>query len=310
MTLNESPADKTSGIRNMDLSSLATGMTDITNAIVNTIPALMTDLNALQTQINTANTAASIPDLTISPNTATNAEKDEALADYKTELTAISAAIQAEKDLLLAINNTCTTLLTNIVSLNDTAVRTNVTALTFQPKYEQLLTNFTVLETQMKQALNNTLPAFKSSVLKFVAGLEGDINVALNCRIIAVDLDAIENAVCGDTLSALDAVWLAMIYLGMLSMLSMPIVIWSANVLYPLDRNQIHDAELIPSDEDQAVPFFLLLCFIKQKLTNCFQIRNTPPKILRRRLPWRTVFSALELPTSKDVHPKNQVLVV
>ena len=40
--------------------------------------------------------------------------------------------------------------------------------------------------------------------------------------------------------SALDAVWLACIFLAIISTFSMPLLVWGSNVLYPLGYTQVH----------------------------------------------------------------------
>jgi hypothetical protein len=40
----------------------------------------------------------------------------------------------------------------------------------------------------------------------------------------------------------LDAVWLACIFLAIISTFSMPLIVWGSNVLYPLGYTQVHSS--------------------------------------------------------------------
>jgi hypothetical protein len=80
--------------------------------------------------------------------------------------------------------------------------------------------------------LTNVIPVVKANIASSLANIEDQLYSETTCYQLGSQFNNFQNALCVKLLSSIDSLWLSFFFIGIFGAISMPAIIWAANVVF------------------------------------------------------------------------------
>ncbi|KAH6583806.1 hypothetical protein BASA60_001254 [Batrachochytrium salamandrivorans] len=241
---SNNPSSKLTNVNSIDLSAF--NISTLDSARNNSIPALKNNLLNLDSNLNTlynqasASTTYNTIRLYLSFSPASPAPSDsEAVAcnnDFLTRVADIRSNIQSIAGVngyLDQLNTSAIDLETKIVTLNGTATTLLSFTKSLPSLYNASIDSLRYFAGNATANLTVSIPIVKNNMIAFTASEQSYVMNSFPCYPVAQAYYAVQDGVCGGVLNTFDALWLTFSILAVVSFASIPIVILTANSLFP-----------------------------------------------------------------------------
>ncbi|XJO70777.1 hypothetical protein BDV3_000396 [Batrachochytrium dendrobatidis] len=241
---SNNPTSKLTNVNSVDLSGF--NITSLDDARQSSIPALKNnlvfldnELVGLYNQASSATTASAIGSyLTFTPSSPAPSDSQAVACnnDFLVKISDIRSNIQRIVQTTGYLDNLNTSILlleNQIVSLNSTATTLLGFTRSLPRLYNLSIDSLQNFAGNATANLTIAIPLVKNNMISFAAAEQQYVTSSFPCYSVAEAYYSVQDGMCGGVLTTFDALWLTFSILAVGSFISIPIVILTANSLFP-----------------------------------------------------------------------------